>query len=102
MLAIVKSLNQWQPELQRTIKQIQIYTDHKALEYFITTKQLTGQQARWTETFAEYHFIIIYQTGKQNAKADTLTCKDDKVKAQDRVKAEYRTQAFLSQDQIDL
>jgi hypothetical protein len=42
MLTIVKSLDQWQPELQRTIKQIQIYTDHKALKYFITTKQLTG------------------------------------------------------------
>jgi hypothetical protein len=46
MLAIVKSLDQWRPELQGTIKQIQIYTDYKALKYFITTKQLTGRQAR--------------------------------------------------------
>jgi hypothetical protein len=46
MLAIVRSLDQWRPELESTAKKIQIFTDHKALEYFITTKQLTGRQAR--------------------------------------------------------
>ena len=46
MLAIVRSLDQWRPELQGTHQRIQIYTDHKALEYFMTTKQLTGRQAR--------------------------------------------------------
>ena len=43
MLAIVRSLDQWRPELQGTAKRIQIFTDHKALEYFMTTKQLTGR-----------------------------------------------------------
>jgi hypothetical protein len=45
MLAIVRSLNQWQPELKGTAKKIQIFIDYKALKYFITTKQLTRQQA---------------------------------------------------------
>jgi hypothetical protein len=45
MLAIVRSLDQWRPELKSTKKKIQIFTDYKALKYFITTKQLTGQQA---------------------------------------------------------
>jgi hypothetical protein len=44
MLAIVKSLDQWQPELKGTIKKIQIFINYKALKYFITTKQLTEQQ----------------------------------------------------------
>ena len=101
MLAIVKSLDQWRPELQGTAKKIQIFTDHKALEYFMTTKQLTGRQARWAEALAEYYFIIMYRTGKQNAKADALTRRDEEVEFQDGIKAEYRTKAFLSQDQID-
>ena len=42
MLAIVQSLSQWRAELGSTDSRIKIYTDHKALEYFITTKQLTG------------------------------------------------------------
>jgi transposase InsO family protein len=101
MLAIVKSLDQWRPELQNTAKKIQIYTDHKALEYFMTTKQLTGRQARWAEALSEYYFIVMYRAGKQNAKADALTRRDDEVERQDQVKTEYRTRAFLSQDQID-
>jgi hypothetical protein len=46
MLAIIRSLDQWRPELESTVKKIQIFTDYKALKYFMTTKQLTRQQAR--------------------------------------------------------
>ena len=46
MLAIVRSLREWRPELKRTHSQIQIFTDHKSLEYFMTTKELTARQAR--------------------------------------------------------
>ena len=42
MLAIVQSLSQWRAELGSIDSRIKIYTDHKALEYFMTTKQLTG------------------------------------------------------------
>jgi transposase InsO family protein len=101
MLAVVRSLDQWRPELQGTHKRIQIYTDHKALEYFMTTKQLTGRQARWAEALAGYHFTIMYRAGKQNGKADALTRREQEVGLQDSLKTEYRTRAFLSQDQID-
>jgi len=101
MLAVVRSLDQWRPELQGTAKRIQIFTDHKALEYFMTTKKLTGRQARWAEALADYHFIIMYRTGKENALADALTRRDEEVEQQDGIKAEYRTKAFLSQDQVD-
>jgi hypothetical protein len=43
----------------------------------------------------------MYRTGKQNAKADALTRRDDEVELQDELKTEYRTRAFLSQDQVD-
>jgi hypothetical protein len=45
ILAIVKSLDQWRPELKGITKKIQIFTNYKALKYFITTKQLIKQQA---------------------------------------------------------
>jgi hypothetical protein len=101
MLAVVKSLDQWRPELQGTASRIKVYTDHKALEYFMTTKQLTARQARWAEALSEYYFMIMYRAGKQNAKADALTRRDDEVAAQDGIKTQYRTRAFLSQDQVD-
>ena len=60
MLAIVKSLDQWRPELQGTAQRFLIYTDHKALEYFMITKKLTGRQARWAEALSQYYFTIMY------------------------------------------
>ena len=46
MLAIICSLSQWRAELQGAGSRVQIYIDHKALEYFITMKQLTSRQAQ--------------------------------------------------------
>ena len=43
----------------------------------------------------------MYQPGKQNAKADALTRRDQEVEIQDGIKTEYRTKAFLTQDQVD-
>lgn len=53
------------------------------------------------EALLEYYFIIIYHIGQQNAKVDALTQRDDEMEMQDGIKTEYRTQAFLSQDQVD-
>jgi hypothetical protein len=45
MLVIVRSLDQWRPELKGIAKKIQIFTNYKALKYFIIIKYLTRQQA---------------------------------------------------------
>jgi hypothetical protein len=83
MLAIVRSLEEWRPELQRKRDRFEIYTDHKSLEYFMTTKQLTARQARWAEALSEYYFIITYRPGKDNVQADALTRRNDEVASQD-------------------
>ena len=51
MLAIVLALAEWRPWLEglQTSEPFQVYSNHRALEYFITTKKLTGRQARWAE-----------------------------------------------------
>ena len=73
LLAIVRYLEHWRPELELTNIPIQIFTDHKSLEYFMQTKELTRRQARWAEKLAEYNFKIMYRTGKSNRKVDALT-----------------------------
>jgi hypothetical protein len=83
MLAIVRSLEEWRLELQRKRDRFEIYTDHKSLEYFMTTKQLTARQARWAEALSEYYFIITYRPGKDNVQADALTRRNDEVASQD-------------------
>lgn len=54
---------------------IQVLTEHKDLEYFMTTKKLTPRQVRWAEFLSEFNFVISYQSGKKNNKTNALTCK---------------------------
>ena len=51
---------------------VKVLTNHKSLEYFMTTKKLTPRQARWAKYLFEYNFVISYQSGKKNDKANTL------------------------------
>ena len=75
---------------------IKVLTDHKNLEYFITTKKLTPRQARWAEFLFEYNFLISYQSGKKNNKADALTRKPNKPFAgKDDERLEYCMQTWL-------
>jgi hypothetical protein len=46
LLAIIKCLEEWRPKFQGTNKPFGILTDHKNLEYFITTKLLNQKQVR--------------------------------------------------------
>ncbi|SLM35306.1 hypothetical protein LPUS_04492 [Lasallia pustulata] len=75
LLAIICCLEHWCLELEATELPVEIFTDHKALEHFMTSKELTCQQVCWAEKLSEYNFKIMYQTGAKNVKADALTCK---------------------------
>ena len=46
LLEIIKSLEEWRPELQGSQKEFEIIIDHKNLEYFTTTKALNQRQVR--------------------------------------------------------
>lgn len=70
VLAIVRSFGNWRAELQGTPHQIRVYTDNKALVYFMTSKALNSRQARWAELLADYNFMISYCPGKDNPLAD--------------------------------
>ena len=41
LLAIIHTFEEWRPELEGAAEQIQVITDHKNLEYFMITKQLS-------------------------------------------------------------
>ena len=45
LLIIICAFEEWRPELESVAEQVQIITDHKNLEYFMTIKQLSRRQA---------------------------------------------------------
>jgi transposase InsO family protein len=102
MLAIIRALEEWRAELEGLqADPFMIYSDHRALEYFMTTKKLSARQARWAEFLSRYHFTLMYRAGKSNERADALSRRTDEVKSQDQVMAEYRTQTLLPAAKID-
>ncbi|XP_044717105.1 uncharacterized protein HRG_09374 [Hirsutella rhossiliensis] len=58
LLAIVRCFECWRPELQGTHHQITVITDHANLRYFMTTKQLSRRQVRWSEFLSQFQFAI--------------------------------------------
>ena len=59
--------------MEGTSDPVQVYTNYKNLEYFITNKLLNRRQARWAKLLSRFNFKIIYRPGPQNIRADTLT-----------------------------
>ncbi len=101
LLAIFRSFQQYKPELLGAQKSVHVYTDHKALEYFMTTKDLTARQARWAEFFADFHFMIMYRTGVTNTVADTLSRREQDITPLVARKRAIRSQQLLPNDKID-
>ena len=46
LMAIVRAFEEWRPELEGSTYPVEVITDHKNLEYFMSTKQLSRRQAR--------------------------------------------------------
>lgn len=77
MLSIVACLREWRVYLEGAQHQVTIYSEHKNLVHFATTKVLNRRQARWAELLGSYDFVIIYKKGTSNTKADFLSRRFD-------------------------
>jgi hypothetical protein len=86
LLAIVRCFEQWRPELEGATFPIDVLSDHKNLQYFATTKQLSHRQARWSEYLSRFDFTITYRPGKHGEKPDALTRRSQDQLAQDEAR----------------
>ena len=73
LLAIIDTFKQWHMYLKELKHEVQVYSDHKNLLYFITMKVLNWRQVHWSEELSQYNFRIHYWKGSENAKADALS-----------------------------
>ena len=77
LLAIVDCCAQWRHYLHGLGKPFLVYTDHQALLYFNTKRQLTRRQARWQAELAEFDLVIHYRPGKEAVRPDALSRRHD-------------------------
>jgi hypothetical protein len=73
LMAIIKALEEWRPECEGAEHPLQLITDHKNLEYFMSKRLLNRRQARWAQFLSRFDYEIVYRPGKCNGKADALT-----------------------------
>src|SRR5207248_2793826 len=64
--AIVACLKPWRHYLEGSKYPINVRSDHKNLECFMTTKILNRCQARWAEILSGYDFVLDHITSSKN------------------------------------
>ncbi len=77
LLAVVRCFQQWRHYLEGAKYQVMVRSDHKNLQIFRTTKVLTSRQVRWAEFLSRFNFVITYQSGKESARTDALSRRQD-------------------------
>lgn len=87
-LAVIASLQKFQHMLHGI--KFEILTDHKALEYLMTQKNLSACQAHWLDTLSQFDFKIRYIEGTTNILADALShIYSDEPRGTVRAKSKY-------------
>ena len=77
MLAIIHMLEEWRYFLEEATHPVEIWTDHKNLEYFMTAKKLNYCQACWSLYLARFDFLLHHCPGRTMGKLDILSRRAD-------------------------
>ena len=70
---MVQDFTQWRVYVEGAVHPVRVYTDHKNLEYFSTTRTTSRRHARWATTLSTYNYTIFYRKGVANRKLDALS-----------------------------
>lgn len=76
LLAVVVSIQHWRVYVEGS-PDVVVYSDHKNLTTFTTTKELNRRQVRWSQLLGQHKFRIVYTPGKDNDRADRLSRRPD-------------------------
>nr|XP_009765345.1 PREDICTED: uncharacterized protein LOC104216908 [Nicotiana sylvestris] len=71
LAAVVFALKIWRHYLYGV--HVDIFTDHKSLQYIFKQRELNLRQRRWLELLKDYDVDILYHPGKANVVADALS-----------------------------
>ncbi len=93
LMIIVCAFKKWWSELKDFIYSIEMITNHKNLEYFMSIKQLSYHQARWSEFLSRFNYHIAYHFDKIDDKLNALTrCSENLFKKRNTFNSWYQYQ----------
>lgn len=100
LLAVIQAFQEWRTELEGSPHEIKVLSDHKNLQWFMTTKQLNRRQARWAEYLSRFNFKIHYRPGRLGTKPDALTRRSGDLPSLGDPRIETRNQIVLKPHHI--
>jgi len=71
-MVIIKALEEWRPECEGATHPLQLLTDHKNLQYFMTEMLLNQRQTHWSKFSTQIDNQLICRAGKCIGKADAV------------------------------
>jgi len=77
MLAIIRALEEWRHFLKGATHLVEIWTNHKNLEHFMTAKKLNHRQAHWSLHLARFDFLLYHCPRRTMGKPDALSRRAD-------------------------
>ncbi|KAI0996107.1 hypothetical protein K3495_g12074 [Podosphaera aphanis] len=73
LLSIISAVKEWRGELMGLKDQFTILSDHKNLQYFMSTRKLSERQVRWSYTLSQFDFLLKFRAGKCCQRPDALS-----------------------------
>ncbi|KAH0613238.1 uncharacterized protein H6S33_009618 [Morchella sextelata] len=101
LLAIIRCFEEWRHHLEGAQFPIEVLSDHRNLEYFMSTKLLNRRQARWSEFLSRFDFVIQFRPGKQGAKPDALTRRSGDLPKEGDERLTHQSQVVLKRRNLD-
>jgi RNase H-like domain found in reverse transcriptase len=77
MLGIMRVLETWQHYLEGATHEVEIWTDHQNLQYFMSAKKPNQRQAHWVLFLSHFNFQLTHKSGSLMKKADILSRRID-------------------------
>jgi len=105
LMIIVHTFEKWWSELEDSIYSVEMITNHKNLEYFMSTKQLSRHQARWSEFLSRFNYHIAYHLDKIDDKSNALTRRSEDLSKEKNTfdsRHQYQHQTILKTHVLDL
>ncbi|KAF8750049.1 hypothetical protein RHS01_09512 [Rhizoctonia solani] len=104
LLAIIKALEEWQIFLEATDKPIQVFTDHRNLEYWMQARTFNRRHTRWRIFLSNFNFEIHYCPGKQSGKPNALSRQLDYVNRPPEPEVMLPSEVFVntSEEEVEI
>jgi len=100
LLAVVRAFEEWRPELEGAAYPVEVLSDHRNLEYFISKQDLNRRQARWSTFLSRFDYKIQYRPGRVGLKPDAVTRRSEDLPLEGDLRLLNQSQTILKRENL--